>query len=917
LLVKHIYLSRPTLRKTLNSFMEKYLMDKSGQITSVASEAVDVLGTIATMAQKLSKKSKVSSGHRQLASINSFNDTNIVDSMSNIANSIELGYQSLQQEPAIARVTYDDGKQTRILYIARKSSIKLEGNSILASYDSPLGHLASLQVGDEATINIGGKLQVIEVLETLTLKPRKSEQGWDSSYSVYTPEDKKTITIEPSLRRLFEHHEVDLSDESFLDELLSSDASNDYFEGVKHQVRSAMSLRDQPILDKFQSEIFRLPLDSQLIILGPPGTGKTTTLIKRLGQKLNIDYLEPAEKQKIVNSYSGETGHKTSWLMFTPSDLLKHYLKEAFAKEQVPASSEQIKTWENYSNHLGRNVLSILQSSGSGGFIKKEAQHLNTNARANLPSLYDEFNEFHKQCMIKELQLSIEQLAALESANLKSINQGLKPIKKSLVQGNLIDFYRKLEKYQNEIQNLIKDIKADSDKQLRGALAYQVNSNKNFITELISIINEWKKSKLIEPLDEEEDDEDDDEEQIVTPQQQAYSEYKKALNALARAKYLKRTLSKNSLSTAIVIWLDDRLPELEKLKGLGGLAIQMRELRKFKNAEIKYVKHISKSYRAFRKSEERFKKWFESSPAKLNHIEQSELDVIILANLRTARELLKERFIQQKLDQSGYNQLNIINETFKNQVLVDEATDFSPIQLANMEALTTPSIGSFFACGDFNQRITEVGTKSANQLSWISQKLSTKSINIVYRQSELLNDFAKKLLTEMDGDTEYSGELPKNSNHKGVMPVMLENASDNLLVVSWLKDRITEVEQKVDVFPSIAILVNHEDEVKPLADALNEELEDLNIRAVACSDGQSLGEGNDVRVFDVQHIKGLEFEAVFFVGADILATNIPELFDKYLYVGATRAATFLGITCHNTAPKLINCLRSSFQENWA
>jgi DNA helicase IV len=282
-----------------------------------------------------------------------------------------------------------------------------------------------------------------------------------------------------------------------------------------------------------------------------------------------------------------------------------------------------------------------------------------------------------------------------------------------------------------------------------------------------------------------------------------------------------------------------------------------------------------------------------------------------------ARELLKERFIQQKLDQGGYNQLSLINETFKNQVLVDEATDFSPIQLANMEALTTLSIGSFFACGDFNQRITEIGTKSASQLAWISPKLLTESINIVYRQSELLNNFTKELLTEMDGDIEYSGELPKNSNHKGVMPVILENASDNPQIVSWLKDRITEVEQEVDVLPSIAILVNHENEVKPLADALTEELEDFNIRAVACSDGQSLGEGNDVRVFDVQHIKGLEFEAVFFVGADLLAENIPELFDKYLYVGATRAATFFGITCHNTAPKLINNLRSSFQENWA
>ena len=72
--------------------------------------------------------------------------------------------------------------------------------------------------------------------------------------------------------------------------------------------------------------------------------------------------------------------------------------------------------------------------------------------------------------------------------------------------------------------------------------------------------------------------------------------------------------------------------------------------------------------------------------------------------------------------------------------------------------------------------------------------------------------------------------------------------------------------------PSVAVLVNDEAEVGPLADGLKAALADQNLNVVACYKGQFAGQENDVRVFDVQHIKGLEFEAVFFIGVDTLAT---------------------------------------------
>ena len=111
--------------------------------------------------------------------------------------------------------------------------------------------------------------------------------------------------------------------------------------------------------------------------------------------------------------------------------------------------------------------------------------------------------------------------------------------------------------------------------------------------------------------------------------------------------------------------------------------------------------------------------------------------------------------------------------------------------------------------------------------------------------------------------------------------------------------------------------MNSEEEVQPVAESLGSVLADLNIRVVPCLNGQVRGNESEVRVFSVEHIKGLEFEAVFFVGLDQLAEQNPDLFDKYLYVGATRAATYLGLTCETTLPESMQGLACLFGNSWA
>lgn len=100
-------------------------------------------------------------------------------------------------------------------------------------------------------------------------------------------------------------------------------------------------------------------------------------------------------------------------------------------------------------------------------------------------------------------------------------------------------------------------------------------------------------------------------------------------------------------------------------------------------------------------------------------------------------------------------------------------------------------------------------------------------------------------------------------------------------------------------------------------EALNSKLADLSLKAKAYADGEAIGKTNDVRIFPIEHIKGLEFEAVFFLDVDILAEQQPELFNRYIYVGTTRAATFLGLTCTKaTLPEPLSRDEFSYGVTW-
>ncbi len=885
------------------------------QIDRLAGDALNQFEKVVEAAQSALRAAPVL-GFDSLASVNTMTSANAIQRLNRVDQENRDSLRRLALEPAIARVIVSDENGKRSTYYFCRADQGMPNLSII-SYRARIGRLAALQVGEEFRLPNDS---IIEVVESAKLRPYQAEQGWDSRDTVVEGEHFGPITIE-SLRAFLNKIASAEVTEDLVGQLLAEEGETaNVVEGVRRSLITKMGLRDQPVLDQYQDEIFRLPLDKRLLILGPPGTGKTTTLIRRLGQKLDTAFLDEDE-QRIVESVGAGNGsaHANSWLMFTPTELLKQYLKEAFAREGVPASDLRIRTWSDYRRELARNTFGVLRTATGGGFfvLKDVADILTDDALDNPIPWFSDFDELQRSTFINEIRQSAQGLSENQTPKIGPIGQRLLSIIQRAGGGPLSATFSSLAVEVAGIQTLVVDLKEVTDKKIHGALNLQLNRNKAFIDELAKFIDGLQQAPESETDDL--DDPDGDEEEANIPRTgrgAAASAYMRAVRAQARAHASKRSIGKNTRNGKVIEWLGERSSSEADRAEIGASLLIQASARRFVNPVKRYFNGIPRRYRAFRRLRQEEGKWYRKDGFSSTDLHPLELDVVLLAILRGVNDLLSNPTVARDIDAPVWSSLKPVLDLYKNQILVDEAPDFSPVQIACMAALSHPRIRSFFACGDFNQRLTTWGSRSIDQMKWVFPEIEVKEITVTYRQSRQLNELARSLILAAGGP-DRGATLPEHVNNDCVAPALLEGASERAVIVDWLAQRIREIERFVGQMPSIAVFVESEAEVQPIADELNAALAGENTQVVACTKGQARGQDNDVRVFDVEHIKGLEFEAVFFVGIDRLASLHPQLFDKYLYVGTTRAATYLGVTCDDVLPIGISTLRPLFVTDWA
>lgn len=618
-----------------------------------------------------------------------------------------------------------------------------------------------------------------------------------------------------------------------------------------------VQLPDQAILDTVQDQIFRLPFNQRVRLSGAPGTGKTTVLLKRLSQKTKREFLTDEERALLRNS---DWADGQNWMLFTPSDLLKAYLKEALNKELLPAGDDHVKVYGTFKLECLREIGFI--RVGAQGYFKvggNDTQLLKRETGSVHVQLTQKFGEYLRGRWAKSCH------DALQRFN----NETRSPL------GKLNDANQKLLL---QALDLITQASAeDRSDAIRRAGGYRELNQE--IGKMVTVFREV--AGLLDQTDD-------------ISLHAIYDLNRRLSDKLA-------VLNTENLEVA----LHPEIPPLvDSLRG------EVRELLEAMGLR-RLFELVPRAYQDYREQGTVQERYF--IPDAHQHISQRvisgpEQDLLLFHALEFVRALhdLLPR------DLSGVpGGIRQILGRMRMIVAIDEVTDFSSLEIACMERLAMPRVGGVTVSGDIMQRVTRQGLKNWDEMDGLSAGFASFDLNVSYRQTERLFCVAKGLYESVTGESAaFSSAYQRREEDPP--PVAVKTGRD-LEVDEWLAYRIEEIcELHISHLPTTAVLVPTGADVEELRGKLHNRLEASGIQVDGSHDGNNLGNASRVRVFPVDCIKGLEFEAVFYVGIDRMADIHKELIDKYLYVGLSRARSFLGVTYERVFPQRLQCIEKFF-----
>lgn len=585
-------------------------------------------------------------------------------------------------------------------------------------------------------------------------------------------------------------------------------------------------------------------------------------------------------------------------------------------EEGLKASHNRTKVWSNYLNTELLINYGLVGPDKPFQLYRHSTGTLLNNNKDNLIKLMNDLEKY----ILDQLKQRIK-----KSISFKIVDEELKKICLPLIANaaslkdadNILRFVIIADDLSNRYGETIKSATKTLNEQLQrnsDIIQIRLTKNKDHYNKVITFLNsEFNKRLVIE----EDDDFDIETEEIVNITPNKYNEQvelRRNIKKWFKIYLLNKISDEENIPQKQTKWVEiishycEDLPTSELANKLL-FAKNMTPL--ISGSAPLFFRNLARFYKGFRKL---LPEWFERNglPLSVKMMQRilEEKESRLHYDERCILILFINTIIRQLQIQNAIvfqNNGDLLIESFKDQqrfvIGIDEASDFSLLEIACMHSFSNPFYNCSTLSGDLMQRMTKEGL--SNWLEFINYVGDGEicSLQTSYRQSPTLLELAKLFYEKVTNRKATYNSYASPSIYEPKPEIKKFNNTESKII--WIAQKIQMIYRTYgNKIPSIAILSPNNENVLYFANELKncDMLADFGIDVQGVTEEGSLMQKGKVGIFNIKNIKGLEFEAIFFIDIDQVEDSNTELLQKYIYVGLSRAAYYLFLTYKNVIP---------------
>ena len=239
----------------------------------------------------------------------------------------------------------------------------------------------------------------------------------------------------------------------------------------------------------------------------------------------------------------------------------------------------------------------------------------------------------------------------------------------------------------------------------------------------------------------------------------------------------------------------DRTLAPAELSALGTSLLLQAHARRFVNPVKRYVDGIQKRYRAFRKVRQDEGRWYAKAGFEVRELNPLELDLVLLAILRSAGELLQRPTVMRDIDSPAWASLKPVLERPAQPWSSSMRPPTSRRSTGLHGGTGAPALAVVLRLRRLQPAADHLGARSADELQWVFADFDIRRVTVSLPESP----------AQRTGPGHHRvcrwlrprGHPARRGQQRGRTPVLLEYASLED-AVGWLAARIQWIDRFLD-----------------------------------------------------------------------------------------------------------------------